>query len=184
MSLAPNQGATALAAVDTITATAAKLGCSTRQVSRWRSSQQLPDERSRETIERCYGIARGLWDRPVMAPSGGPADAPAAPEPHTPPSDAEAPPETAEARLRAQLERLRLQRQGATGRALVELEKLELQASRALARAEGVELDGRKIAKSRAWQTVEEVIIKALEPFPDAMVAVARATQEHGNGAP
>lgn len=186
MSLAPNQGAAALAAADTITETARKLGCSTRQVSRWRSSQQLPDERSRQTLERVYGIPRAAWDQPVAhiptAPSS-PAVAPLPPEPLAAAAGDGAAPESAEDRLRAQLERLRQQRETATGRQLVELEKLELAASRALARAEGVELDGRRIVKSRAWETIEVLITGALEPWPDALAAVARALQEHSNGA-
>jgi hypothetical protein len=69
-----------------------------------------------------------------------------------------------------------------TDRARVEVERLELSASRALSRAEGTELDGRVIVRSRAWHAVEEVITKALEPYPDAMLAVAQALDAHAAG--
>jgi|ERR1041384_2475166 hypothetical protein len=170
MSLSLNAGAEALAAADSIANTAAKLGCSPRIVSGWRSGQKIPNERSRATIERAYGIARALWDK---APSGAPASGSAPP----PPTSDTAARESAEARLRAQLTRLKEQRAdpALTERGRLELEKLELAASRALARAEGLELSERKILSSVAWRRVRDRVVVALEPYPEAMRAVANA---------
>jgi transcriptional regulator with XRE-family HTH domain len=102
MSLEPNAGAAALAAADTIEGAASKLGCSARQVSRLRSSQQLPNENTRRTIERVYGIPRRDWDRRAGAPSS-PADTPPPAAPQAPTEPLE---ESAETRLRAQMARL------------------------------------------------------------------------------
>lgn len=173
MSLAPNVGAAALAEADTITATAATLGRSTRQVSRWRSSQQLPDEASRELIARAYGIPRGAWDRTVT-PTGAPT-APDAPSVSAPQPSALR--ETARQRLEAQIARLREQRQQPelSARNRIELEKLELAASSRLARLEGTELTNRQILASVAWARVSDCVVAALEPWPEAMRRVADA---------
>lgn len=170
MSLPLNAGAQALAAVDSIANTAAKLGCSPRIVSGWRSGRKIPNEGSRATIERVYGIARALWDKAASSEPTGPAAPPHAPE------GVEAR-ESAEARLQAQLARLRAQRADPelTERGRLELEKLELAASRALARAEGLELTERQILASVAWRRVCDRMVSALEPWPDAMRAVAAA---------
>lgn len=170
------EGAEALRGAGSIGELTSKLGVDRRTVSAWRAGAKLPNPASRELMQRELAIPLSAWERRAAEPAA------AAPAP--PPQVEERPAAgSAEDRLRAQLERLRQQRQAATGRTLVDLERLELAASRALARAEGVELDGRRIVRSRAWESIEVVIVRALEPWPQALAAVATALQEHANGA-
>jgi hypothetical protein len=107
-----------------------------------------------------------------------PGEEPAA-EPATPESLAE----TA-ARQLAQIQKLQRELAAPAGMADMrpdEKVRLQLQMSDAIAKLSvftGVKLTHRMITASPLWQEVCDVIIAALEPWPDALQAVAKALDE------
>jgi hypothetical protein len=182
MSLPQNQGAAALLVADTIAGTVAKVHCSSRNVSRWRSSQQLPGADAMAAMQKAYGISPQLWGRKVEQRTPyvpvGPSDASSA---SPPPSAGTTPEDTAERRLRSQIERLATMRSDPllTDRARVDIERLELGASRELARLKGeLGITAAMIMRCPYWDRIEERITEALTPWPEARRCVADAISE------
>lgn len=163
-------GAVALAGVDSIEATASKLGATARAVSTWRSGAKRPSANSRRRIREAYGIAEGDWDRLPTACG----DA-AAPEPHVAAEPAGAHPGARE-RLRRQLARLdALRASGSlTPTASFELERVEVACVRELSRLDGSTLTQRQILRSKAWRELEDRLAGAFEP-PSGADDAARA---------
>lgn len=169
----PSLGAEQLAASGTISAVAKKLGVADRTVASWRAGK-LPNRASVESIERVLGIPAVAWTRMPAAPS--PAAAPSISPTSAPtvaaPTSAR---QSAEARLREQLGRLRAQREtpGLTERSRVELEKLELQASARLARLEGASgLSLRQVMNSPHVKTIADSVLGTLRDSPLELCAV------------
>jgi hypothetical protein len=85
-------------------------------------------------------------------------------------------------RLRTQITRLQAARAvpGLSDRARVDLERVELGASRELARLEGRDVTMNQILGSLHWRRLEGVMVTALEPWPDAMRAISAALKASG----
>jgi hypothetical protein len=97
------------------------------------------------------------------------SDAAAAPEPL----------ERAEQRLREQMARLAAMRAGPlSDTARVQVERLELAASRSLARLEALEdLTAERLMNSRVVEELQQRLVATLETYPEAMRAVALALE-------
>lgn len=174
MSLPLNAGAVALHDAGKVAQVARRLGVSERTIAGWRSGARVPNEASRHQLERELQIPRADWDRPVAAQGHAP------PAAHT-----EAPPRAAGAdesdwRLAVQLDRLAAMRADPdiSERGRLELEKLELQVTRAVARRDGLEdLTTARFIGSRPFRELMDRATAALEPWPDAMRALAAALE-------
>jgi transcriptional regulator with XRE-family HTH domain len=166
-----------------VLAKAERFGVSKSLISNWQRGESLPSELHRERIFEQGGPDPSAWDEPyaesarvVQLPSG---EAEAAATPATPESLAE----TA-ARQLAQIQKLQRELAAPGGMADMrpdEKVRLQLQMSDAIAKLSvftGVKLTHRMITASPLWQELCDVIIAALEPWPDAMQAVARAIDE------
>jgi len=163
-----NAGAVALAATGRSTRDLARLFHKSHEaVRRWRSALSVPDADARAVLRRELGIDESAWD--TIGATGATAAT----------STDTLTPATARERLEQQIERLRVARADPTAspRSRLDLEKLELQASRALAELEGAVLTERQILASGVWVRVRETVVTALEPWPDAMRAVADALE-------
>lgn len=173
-------GAEQLAAAGKVSDIAKTLGVAERTVAGWRAGK-APNRASIESIERLLGIPTVAWSRvapaalpTAAAPSTSPASAPLAP----PQPSAR---QSAEARLREQLERLRAQREtpGLTERSRVELEKLELQASARLARLEGATgLTMRQVMASPHVVRIADEVLATLSDSPLELCAVLDALEK------
>jgi hypothetical protein len=180
----PSLGSEQLAASGTISVVAKTLGVADRTVAGWRAGK-APNRASLESIERLLGIPTVAWSRvagPAAAPTSPATALAAATKPMAPGAR-----QTAEERLREQLERLRAQREieGLTERSRVELEKLELQASARLARLEGASgLTERQIMASPHLARYVDVMIAALRPHPIAFFDTLNAVNIFQDRAP
>jgi hypothetical protein len=165
----PNAGALQLAALRLSSRKlGARLGVAHTTAARWRS--EPPSAEHRELLREQLGIAIDSWDR-----SADPSAATA--------SGAEAPEHDASAlvRLREQVKRLAAARAqpDLSVTAMLELEKLELAASRAIARLEGAVLTEHQITNAPAFRRMLEAISSSLAPFgPEPLGAVAGALEE------
>lgn len=174
-----SEGAALLAAAGSITRTAELTGFSERSISGYRSGRRTPDGPHAAVLERELGIPKAAWGR--VAPTTEPA--PRAAEPPERPASAPAlAPEaddrqSAEARLREQMARLRAQREaGGTATALATLERLELQASVALAKLEGAHLTEAQVAASPHLLRYVDVVVDTLRTaHPLALFEVLNA---------
>lgn len=159
-----------------IASAAAKLSVSQPTISLWRSGKRVPHERHQLEIEEKFGIPRALWTELPDEPDRGPV--------------AEEPATIADARALARDDLAMAQR--LTRQALRDAENepdLQRQAAiitkltsslQAQQRMAGTsrELDPKQILASPAWDEVENAMVAALRPWPDAMVAVKAALDD------
>lgn len=175
MTLPLNAGAVELVNAGKVTQVARRLNVSERTIAGWRSGARVPAEASRVQLETELGIPRALWDRPAVARE----PAPAAPQPvtTTPPA---AGADEADRRLAVQLQRLAAMRvePKISERGRLELEKLELQVTRAIARRDGLEdLTTARFMASKPFRDLMDRATAALQPWPEAMRALAAALE-------
>jgi transcriptional regulator with XRE-family HTH domain len=164
-----------------VMAKAERFGVGKSTIGNWQTGLTKPDGAKRERIFEQGGPEPDAWDEPYVEPAAQfevPGEEPAA-EPATPESLAE----TA-ARQLAQIQKLQRELAAPAGMADMrpdEKVRLQLQMSDAIAKLSvftGVKLTHRMITASPLWQEVCDVIIAALEPWPDALQAVAKALDE------
>lgn len=165
-----------------VLAKAERFGVSKSLISNWQRGETLPSSAARERIFEQGGPEPDAWDEPHVEPAAqfeAPSEDSAAAGPATPESLAD----TA-ARQLAQIQKLQRELAAPGGMSDMrpdEKVRLQLQMSDAIAKLSvftGVKLTPRMIVASPLWQEICEVIIAALEPWPDAMQAVARALDE------
>jgi hypothetical protein len=166
MTIRVSEGAKLLAAAGSITRTAELTGFSERSISGYRSGRRTPDGPHAAVLERELGIPKAAWSR--MASTTEPAPRAAEPPQRPATSPALAPEaddrQSAEVRLREQMARLRAQREagGLTATATATLERLELQASVALAKLEGAHLTEAQVAASPHFLRLLDIVIDTL----------------------
>lgn len=162
-------------------AIAAALGVSRAAVTQWLSGDKRPAHGRRAAIEQLYGVPPAAWDAELSEPVLGPAQAKTDP-------CACSTGFHAEARLRDQLERLDAIRTAAADdatmppQARLRLEATTTRCIELLAKltGEGQEVSEARILRLPAWRRIQDAIIAALRPYPDAAVAVAKALKELG----
>lgn len=164
---------------------AAELGVTRQAVQAWIAGDKAPSAARRSAAEKRYGVPVDAWDRPaghpkpVVVVEAVAADA----------SPAVGGSYDAEQRLRAQLTRLdKLRADGEREdadlppQARLRLEVTMLRCTEALARftGEGQEIGESRIVRLPAWRRIQDAIVVALRPWPDAAVAVMKALKEIG----
>lgn len=167
-------------------AIAAELDITRQAVQQWLSGEKRPSASRRMSLSKRYGVPPEAWDKPVsvsVVGSGGGSDAS---------SMAEGSPVgvgarfDAEARLRAQLNRLDILRTTAADdlppQVRMRLEATETRCIELLGKltGEGQEIGESRIVRLPAWRRIQDAIVIALRPYPDAAVAVMAALKELG----
>lgn len=157
----------------------ARLGCARQMVSCWRRGTKLPGDTNRRLLEQHFGIPPGAWERAPgsRAPSNPKPTRkrPAAPA-AVPRAEVDGPSTMAE--VQAEIEELRALRD----EELTTSEKVRVAdaMTKQLALKARLERDrelfeDRVIRRSAWWASLEERILAALKPYPDAARAVAEA---------
>src|SRR6478752_8341633 len=188
----PSQGSIALSSAGTISATADILEVDTRTVSAWRSGAKRPSPDMRARIHTRLGIDPASWLIDAVAASLTPPEVrplETSIAATTSPKDASAVavdgddgPQTEGAlkRLQDQIARLKVARAvpGLSDRARVDFERLELAASRELARYEGRDLTLAQMLGSRPWIECMDRIKDVLHDRPWAFALVYAAVAD------
>lgn len=171
-------------------AIAAEIGVGRTSVTQWLLGDKKPGVGKRAAICAAYGVPVDAWDRPAGSPGaaatglgGGPVGSSAS----SPGTATGAGTVDARGRLEQQLARLdRIRAEGeAPGgdlppQARLRLEATETRCIELLGRMAGdaSEISEAKIVRTPAWRRLSERVRAALEPYPDAAMAVARAVEE------
>jgi len=154
---------------------AAELGVTRQAVQQWIAGDKSPSAAKRALARKVYGVPLKAWDAPLVT-----VKAPAA----APPSDLAR--VDAEGRLRAQLARLdslRSEGRDLPPQARLRLEATETRCIELLSRltGEGQEIGESRIVRLPAWRRIQDTIVEALRPHPEAAVAVMAALKEFGS---
>lgn len=161
------------------------IGASRPLIAFWESGKRTPNAAWREKLSTAYGIAPGDWDcepapRLTVVPS-----APARRAPTAPLSSPTAPdPTDIIGGCKAQLERIAQMRAELDDpRLLVRLEETESQCRHKLATylGEGRVITEASLLRSPAFARVVARITTALDPYPEALLAVAEALESVGD---
>jgi transcriptional regulator with XRE-family HTH domain len=152
-------------------------------VRRWLAGEKVPAAENRAKLEGAFGVPRESWDEPAIE--------------GTPNRRAQHPRQSiekraarssgrreAERRLREEIDQLNQMHAGgnlSTSTAIA-LSRTRLRALAELGKITGetLTIDESKILRLPAWRRIEDAIAKALEPWPDAARALARALAELG----
>lgn len=172
---------------------AAEVGISREAVTQWLSGDKRPSAARRLTLCKRYGVPVDAWDRPAGAPRAAvPGSVPVSQHAEGGVSTADEAPTgvgarfDAEARLRAQLARLDALRSTASEdlppQVRMRLEATETRCIELLGKltGEGQEIGESRIVRLPAWRRIQDAIVVALRPYPDAAVAVMAALKELG----
>lgn len=173
-------------------AIASEVGVTRQAVQQWVAGDKTPGVARRGAILERYGVPVEAWDRPAEAPkaevegtSGGSGEGSMSEGTSTGTGRRF----DAESRLRSQLARLdKLRADGeAEGgdlppQARLRLEVTETRCTELLARltGEGQEIGESRIVRLPAWRRIQDAIVVALRPYPEAAVAVMKALKEVG----
>ena len=171
-------------------AIASEVGVGRTSVTQWLLGDKKPGAGKRAAISAAYGVPADAWDRPAGTPGGvavgrgGGAGGSV-----TMAEGAVAGVGAVDARWRleqqlARLDRIRAEGEAAGGdlppQARLRLEATETRCIELLGRMAGdaSEMSEAKVVRTPAWRRLSERIRVALEPYPDAAMAVARAVEE------
>jgi hypothetical protein len=171
-------GSLAITAAGSLRTIAAALDVNPKTVSTWRSGAKRPSPSMQVRIEKALAIPRLAWTMAAPAQASE-ASAPIAGElaleATEAPGSALEGPLSALDRLREQVARLAAARAkpGLSERSYVELEKLELSASREIGRHLGRDLTDAQILGSRQWAHMQREFLEVLRMRPAAMFAVS-----------
>jgi hypothetical protein len=178
----PTLGAHQLAAAPgTLRAKAAALGVTERSITNYQAGARVPTDAVQGKALSAFGITRGAWSQSAAsaAPTSPSAEPTSSESSTAPPLDGEAPSSSvlpgSLAEIQVQIQRLTVRRESGelSERALLETEKLLAALNRDASKLRGVTSD--VLVGSDAWAELQAAIILALEPWPDAMRAVAVA---------
>jgi transcriptional regulator with XRE-family HTH domain len=161
-----SEAAAALRTAGSIAAVADKLGLSTRSVAAYRSGAKVPSHETRRRIAEVFpAVSAANWDRVAAARQ---PEAPADEPTEAPTGDAT--PATTLRRLQQQRDRIAPQRAagGLTGRAAIEIEKLELAVNQAISKVE--DLTGAAILEHPIFVRIADAIVEALASHPLALL--------------
>jgi transcriptional regulator with XRE-family HTH domain len=171
----------------------AELGVARNTITQWLNGDRNPSPTRRKTIAKKFGVPADAWDRKPRAARATAAGAGVrSEEAQTLAVVAESGPIArfdAEARLRAQLSRLDAERAAGSKRGhqlppqiRMRLEATETRCIELLGKltGEGQEIGESRIVRLPAWRRIQDAIIGALRPWPEASVAVMKALQELG----
>ena len=167
-------GSVAITAAGSLRTIAAALGVNPKTVSTWRAASKRPSPSMQGRIESALGIPRAAWGQAAPAEASE-ASAPLASElTHEASEGSSDAPLNALDRLRSQVARLAAARAkpGLSERSYVELEKLELSASREIGRHLGRDLTDAQILGSRQWAHMQREFTEALRMRPAAKFAI------------
>ena len=165
----------------TQTEKAAAIGASRPLIAFWEKGERLPGAQWREKLEASFGIPRGDWEcEPVTRLA-------VQPRPATAPSSrvtTAIEPTDIIGGCKAQLERIAQMRAELDDpRLLVRLEETESQCRHKLATylGEGRVVTEASLIRSPAFARVLARLIEALDPYPDALIAVTEAIEAIGD---
>jgi hypothetical protein len=161
---------------------ARKLRTTARSVERWADGSRSPSTSARTRIKRLLKGAETRAARPARtrkspqpAPTASPAAVSAAAPVPVPAEDALAVSLDTLRRLRRELDRLELDPH-ATSRERAAVTSSLTAATRLHARLTGVlELSESAILRAPRWRAIEQVLVAALTPYPEALDAAAKA---------
>lgn len=162
-----------------------KIGASRALIKFWEAGQRTPNAAWREKLSAAFGIAPGDWDcepapRLTVVPSAPARRAPTAPSSSPTAID----PTDIIGGCKAQLERIAQMRAELDDpRLLVRLEETESQCRHKLATylGEGRVVTEASLLRSPAFARVVARITTALDPYPEALLAVAEALESVGD---
>ncbi len=169
----------------TQTEKATAIGASRPLIAFWEKGERLPGAQWREKLEAALGIPRGDWEcepapRLTVVPSAPARRAPTAPSSSPTAID----PTDIIGGCKAQLERIAQMRAELDDpRLLVRLEETESQCRHKLATylGEGRVVTEASLLRSPAFARVVARITTALDPYPEALLAVAEALESVGD---
>lgn len=161
---------------------ARRWGVSKSLISNWQRGESVPHSELRDRIYEAGGPTPEAWDEAYVEPAAA-FDAPTADEQAPEPASADVVAEAAAVQLRAirQLQRELGAPGGMADMRPDEKVRLQLQVSDAIGKLSaftGVKLTHRMILASPLWAEVRDAITVALEPWPDAMRAVAETLEK------
>lgn len=154
---------------------ASEMGVSRVAVTQWLNGDKRPSAGRRGAIFARYGVPPEAWEAPLQRQdpkNASQSDSPTVLD--------------AEGRLRAQLARLDALRSEGNGdlppQVRMRLEATETRCIELLGRltGEGQEIGESRIIRLPAWRRIQDAIVVALRPYPDAAVAVMQALKEFG----
>lgn len=164
---------------------AAKLGRKQEQVSRWVNGQLRPSKATRAAMFVAFGIRPEAWDELAKgSPLQEAPQAPAAPDEALDDKSVRARAERLQRMLDAQLGQLERDTQATP------LERAKVMSSVAATlkvlgaiTGEAQEIGESRILRLPAWRRIEDALIEALRPWPEAARAAAETLREMGESA-
>ncbi|HYG67928.1 MAG TPA: hypothetical protein VD838_09720 [Anaeromyxobacteraceae bacterium] len=178
-----SEGQRLLLALDDSLATVAKVACvgSRTTVKRWRDGSRQPESEQRRHLKRAYGIPLEAWD---CAPAKEDAKELDGDEVDQGGALAAEVPASSAAHFLELMQEVRAARTGTNLAPLERLRAIEREGSlrTQYERARGADLaiEERIVREHPHWHRFEEVVLKALAPWPDAARAVVEAIEKAG----